>query len=185
MQHPAHAADAAYKVRTSDKDFYDPSASVHTAGSAIPAEVAIANLTTVIYHHRGEAFYWIVIPPNQQAVLEAKIRNRFTWEIGQKPCGQFVRHLSLWITPQRLEQWNITYYRIVQTERQLLFVFPGAYIWGWASGHCVIEKKYHAGDKWNCKEYAFCTRQNLMCNRAHPSKDPIYLEPLEPVDQTG
>lgn len=62
---------------------------------------SIAQLTTVIYNHRGGLKLWIVEPPAESSKLEARIRENFQDELvkGEKHCSQFVKHLSLWITP--------------------------------------------------------------------------------------
>lgn len=179
---PVAAADAEYKVMTKQKDILALSAQVHTAGSAISVQTSLANFVTIFYNHRGQPFNWIIVPDNQKAALEDHIRRAFSEELGGRECSQFVTHMSLWLTLRLLSGWKIEFSEVTLKEHQLLFVFPGAYYWGFSSGYSIMEKRYHAGDNWGGDNYRFCSVKSPLCTIAHTKMVPFYLKRKIPDD---
>ena len=178
-QNPLSSADSMYQIRSNQKESQAPLVQVNTAGSPLQVETSIAGLTVAIYHHRGDPFYWIIVPPVAKLAFEAKIRAEFREEIGDGECSRFVNHLSLWITPDRLKTWNIDFFQITQGAGQLLFLFPGTYFWGWSRGHNILEMKNHTGPEWNCGDYKFCSLMNKLCYEANKGQPGLYLQPKD------
>lgn len=179
QQNPVAAADAAFRANCNLKDFQAPLAQLNSLGSVYPVQTVFASLTLTVYHHRGSAFKWIIVPPMEKLKLEAAIRQQFNEELADLECSQFVHHLCLWVTPDRLRMWNIVFFEVTQSAGGLLFIFPGAYFWGFSTGHNVLEWKYHAGEHWDCSHYNFCLLNNPLCHRANNGATPLYLEPVD------
>jgi hypothetical protein len=76
---------------------------ISTSGSAAAMQKSVAELTTILYHHRGAPRLWIVVPPVESAKLESCVMGVFEGELGDVEekgcCSQFVKHLNLWVTP--------------------------------------------------------------------------------------
>jgi JmjC domain, hydroxylase len=166
-----------YQIRSNQKEPQAPLVQVNTACSPLQVETSIAGLTVIVYHYRGRPFNWIIVPPVAKLAFEAKIRAEFLEEIGVGECSRFVHHLSLWVTPERLRIWNIKFFQVTQKAGQLLFLFSGAYFWGWSNGHDVLEMKTRTGAKWDCGDYRFCNFRNNLCHEASYGKPGLYLQP--------
>jgi hypothetical protein len=107
------------------------------------------------FHHRGGPRKWIVIPPKARMAFETRMR----LELGDRsssPCSQFIRHASLWIEPATLRDWGIDFIEITQRAHQVLFIFPGAYYYGYSQGFSIVESKLYAGEGWSYRGYQFC-----------------------------
>jgi hypothetical protein len=141
-------------------------------------KTSVANLHWIYYIHKGSPINWIVVPPKAKEAFEAKIREVFGGEIDNPECSQFIDHLSIWIHPRFLNEWQIDFYTIKQQQGQILIVWPGSYIWGWASGWTILEKDNYASKQWSFDEYKFCNMASSLCRRAHPYPSvPMALNP--------
>lgn len=130
---------------------------------------SVAELATVIYHHRGSPRLWIVVPPTEHSNLERRIREEFQPELGEGYCSQFVKHLSLWITPDLLREWGMGFIQVLQEEKQMLFLFPSSYYWGMSTGFSIVEMKAVAGPRWELSDYRFCNPGYPLCKTAQPN----------------
>lgn len=134
---------------------------------------SVVNLTTVVYHHRGSPRLWIVVPPVEHSKLEARIWKTFRDEFAEEGyCSQFVRHLSLWITPALLREWGVGFIQVLQEEKQILFFFPSSYYWGFSTGFSIVEMKAVAGNRWEVGGYRFCDhgeQRYALCKKAQPN----------------
>ncbi len=146
---------------------------ISTPASATAMQKSVAELTMVIYHHRGSPKLWIVVPPAENGKLENHIRHVFADMLGEGQggglCSQFVKHLSLWITPDLLQSWGIKFHQVLLREKQMLFLFPSSYYWGVSTGFSVIEMKAIAGPKWELNGYRFCAPSNPLCKAVQPN----------------
>jgi hypothetical protein len=133
------------------------------AGSPLPVRSAVADLTTIYFHHRGSPRHWIVIPPTSKIAFEDRIRTEYNSEIPTPLCSQFIRHLRIWISPDTLKEWGIDFLEITQEKYQLLFIFPGSYYYGYSAGFSIVESKIHAGEHWKYNGYIFCDIGSKSC----------------------
>ena len=100
---------------------HDPHYTIATASAPLGIRTSIASLTTVIYHHHGAPRYWCVVPPTMKVKFERRLGKE------SSHCSQYIRHISLWITPKTLRSWDIEYHEVVQMAGELLVVLPGSY----------------------------------------------------------
>jgi hypothetical protein len=161
------------------------------AGALLNVRMAEASLTTAYWHHEGAARCWIVVPPTQREKFEACIRREFHLDPA-KLCNQFIRHLSIWISPKLLTEWNITHYQFEHREEELLVLWPNTYHWGWSSGYSVVEYKYHAESTnhsqdfqtWTARfdpsKYVCCDKNLDLCSEAHEKAGTVFLR-IKPV----
>jgi len=126
---------------------------------------SIAQLTTVIYNHRGGLKLWIVEPPAESSKLEARIRENFQDELGkeEKHCSQFVKHLSLWITPWLAAGLGCKLHPSPAGGEQMVFFFPSSYYRGMSTGSSIVEIKAVTGKTWEVGEYRFCGAEYPLC----------------------
>lgn len=66
-----------------------------------------------IFLHYGASEHWIIIPPADQKhpgeMLSTLCGSWYGPNWSYPICNQFVRHLSIWVPPAILTQWNIGY----------------------------------------------------------------------------
>jgi hypothetical protein len=143
---------------------------ISTASSATAMQKPVAELTTILYHHRGAPRLWIVVPPVESAKLESCVRRVFDEELGgveeKGCCSQFVKHLNLWVTPGLLRSWGVRFTQVLLREKQMLFFFPRSYFWGMSTGFSIVEAKAVAGPKWVLGGYRFCRAGYALCKPA-------------------
>lgn len=152
---------------------------ITTPGSLIHVHTSIANTQIHYYNHQGSPINWLVVPPSDRDTFELRIRNVFAAEIDLE-CSQFINHLSLWLSPDLLKSWGIEYRQISQEARQIVVIFPGSYVWAWASGFTILEKSAHACANWSFENYKFCNLQSNLCRKAHPpNSSPKVLCPAD------
>jgi hypothetical protein len=113
-------------------------------------------------------------------VFEQWIRSEFGEDLGNQQCSQFVKHLSLWITPHLLDSWGVSYVKILQTEKQMLLVFPHTYYWGFSTGFGIAEIRYVRGGHWLRDDYQSCLLRNNRCRAAYASEQAIDRSELTP-----
>jgi hypothetical protein len=147
---------------------------IATAGSVTEIQTSIAQLTTIIYHHRGSPRLWLVVPPQERAKFERKIRDTFEEKLGNSSkCSQFVKHLSIFVTPDMLKIWDVKFIQVYQIARQLVILSPLAYFWGYSTGHSIIETRNWTGSSWDLRGYQFCGLDSQFCQDAHTPDKPI------------
>jgi hypothetical protein len=152
--------------------------SVATAGAITKVKTSPAELTTIIYHHRGLPRIWIVIPPSEKINFENMIWNIFQEKFTGNPviCSQVVEHLNVLITPDLLQIWGIKFVQVRQAERQIVIMFPSAYYWGVSTGFSIIESRYWIGPAWDVQNYHFCyAASQLCCDANEPGTPFLYL----------
>jgi hypothetical protein len=132
---------------------------ISTSGSATAMQKSVAELATILYRHRGALRLWIVVPPAESAKLESCVRGVFGEELGHVEekgcCGQFVKHLNLWVAPGLLRSWSVRFTQVLLREEQMLFLFPGSYFWGMSTGFGIVDAKAVPGSKWVLGGYRF------------------------------
>jgi hypothetical protein len=147
---------------------------IYTASSITNIHTSVAELMTIIYHHRGAPQIWIVVPPTERLRLEDLIRSIFGTELkDNKECSQFIEHLSIFVTPDLLQASGINYFKVRQEEKQTMIVFPGTYISSYSTGFAVLESRYMTGPQWAFDQYRFCYPANRLCERANQSNKPL------------
>ena len=152
--------------RAGAADFYSSYITVSTAGSILPVQTSVANLTTIFFHHRGSPMRWVVVPPRAKAAFETRVRLELGEGQESGGCSQFIRHSSLWIDPETLRGWGIDFVEVTQNVYQVLFLLPGCYFYGYSTGFSIIESKVHAGERWAYgSEYRFCDARRKSCRR--------------------
>jgi hypothetical protein len=142
---------------------------ISSPGSATAVQKSVGQLTTIIYHHCGRPRLWIVVPPAEHSKLESRIREIFRDKLGEGCCSQFVKHLSLWITPDLLREWGVVFTQVLQQEKQTLFLFPSSYYCGMSTGFSIVETKAIAGPRWELNGYRFCGPSYPLCIAAQPN----------------
>jgi len=138
------------------------SVSILGHGAPIRAQATVGNCHALYLVHKGQPVQWIVVPPRHREVFEHQIR-RFLGIIEEPACSQFVKHSNLWIHPHLLRSWGIPYYEITQQAGQLLIVFPGSYIWGFATGYSLLEQKLFSHIAWKPRNECFCSMRSDGC----------------------
>lgn len=142
-------------------------------------------LYSVNYLHKGARKYWQVICPSDRPRLEEILRRFYPLRFGEHwtcpRCGQFVRHLSVYIPETTLQEWGIGITFVVQSPGDLVITFPGAPHQGWNGGWNVAEAMNYAGQDFpeTCQTYRHCFRG------CHPDiNDPGSLfENMEELDE--
>jgi hypothetical protein len=143
---------------------------ISTSGSATVMQKSVTELTTILSHYRGAPRLWIVVPPVESAKLESCVRGMFGEKLGHVEekgcCGQFVKHLNLWVTPGLLRSWSVRFTQVLLREKQMLFLFPESYFWGMSTGFGIVEAKAVLGSKWVLGGCRFCRAGYALCKPA-------------------
>lgn len=95
-------------------------------------------------------------------MLEDKIRDTYTGRTQIHNCSQFVRHLSILVSPEILDMWGIGYTTFEQNHtNRIVGTLPGAYhqIVNW--GRNLAEAaNFAAEDDWSSpRDYIYCTKK--------------------------
>ena len=101
------------------------------------------NLYSLNYLHAGAPKAWVVIKPEHRTRLEEHAR-RYHGVVNEdfmanELCGQFLRHLALWIPLETLRKWNVSYTTLLQQPGDLIVTAPGACHQGFNIGYNVAE----------------------------------------------
>ncbi|PVH86164.1 hypothetical protein DL98DRAFT_582752 [Cadophora sp. DSE1049] len=164
---PVSAADSRFRElcrRVKNTDLYGSSITIAATGSPIPLHTAPFWLTTIYYHHRGGPLKWIIIPPRAKEVFEQRVAKELRYDPAGR-CSQNITHLNLWIEPALLRAWGVEFIEFSQEEQQLLFIFPGSYLFGCSEEFSIIERKFHAGYSWSYEGYKFCNQKSDSCGK--------------------
>jgi hypothetical protein len=176
---PVRIPDKAFRalcVEAGTTHLYSSEITIATSGSPIPVRTSIADLTTIYFHHRGSPRHWIIVPPPEKTKLEDHIRREFKLNSFEQGCSQLMSHLSLWLTPELLTRWDVTFFQVTQHTDQLFVIFPQSYYFGYSRGFSIIESKFHARPSWNHKEYRSCNLNIPICREAHDGNLTQFLQ---------
>ena len=106
-------------------------------------------LSSINLLHAGASKHWVVVPPADRDLLESHLRDRFGRCFGRKwtkpRCGQFVRHMDLWVPVATLAAWGVRHQVVKQRAGQIMVTAPWAYHQGWNGGWNVAEAVNFAG----------------------------------------
>ncbi len=138
---------------------------IHTAGSVTLVQTPLAGLMQVIYHHRGAAQMWIVVPPGENVKLEVMLRKMFNIGIPTvAECPQFLRHLSVFLTEDLLRSWDIFFIQVRLEEGRSMIVFEGTYFWGHSTGFAILESKHLPGPYFVFDRHNLCSPEKQLCS---------------------
>ncbi len=100
-------------------------------------------LYSLSFHHRGASKFWVVVRPSSAARLEACLalcmEEMFGLEWATPRCSQFVRHMSVWVSLEKLGEWRVAFELVEQRAGNLIITASGANHQGWNAGDTEAE----------------------------------------------
>lgn len=120
------------------------------------------NLISLNHLYHGEKI-WIIISPSSRQALEMKLRSTDNG-FQQWQCDQFVRHAGVFIPPNILDDWNITYTVVRQKAGDIIATMPGAYHQGFCLGYSLAEACNYAPEDWTTEGYQSCSLDRCKSN---------------------
>ena len=129
------------------------------------------------YLHMGAPKCWRVVAPKDNAKLEEIMHvflnpeERMLSSRGDKKpmrppqCSQFLRHKSVYVPEELLQDLNIGYTSVVQHQGEMVITFPFAYHQGYNTGPNIAEAIGYASDRWEVfiREGLYENCQKLRC----------------------
>lgn len=133
-----------------------------TRGTAAALHIEDAGLGSINILLAGAPKLWLVIYPEHQKKLEARIRETFSNIMTLHNCSQFVRHLNILLSPRLLDTWDISYTTFEQNHtNRIVGTLPGAYHQVINSGCNLAEAiNFAVEHDWSVPEdYTFCNNR--------------------------
>lgn len=103
-------------------------------------------LYSINYLHCGEPKFWYAIPLHQSKQFESLASEVFP--TAAKHCDNFIRHKSVLISPDVLQNRGLTVNKIAQECGQFIITFPRGYHAGFNCGFNVAESINFATVRW-------------------------------------
>jgi hypothetical protein len=146
-----------------------------------------SELYSLNYLHVGAPKYWLVVPAQDSARLERRLRECYAQQPAHirnqlrlhalppppaRACSQAVRHMSVWVPAATLDRWHVRYTRVEQRAGELVVTAPGAYHQGWNGGWNVAESSNYGdgASAARARGYRFCNK------RTCPIEAPLRIE---------
>jgi hypothetical protein len=119
-------------------------------GSVFLMHIEDHRLFSLNYHHRGASKFWVIVAPSSAALVESCLATYIPEMWGPKQqvpcCSQFVRHMSVWVALETLNEWGISYEVVEQRPGDLIITVPGAYHQGFNAGANLNEAMNYGDD---------------------------------------
>lgn len=90
------------------------------------------NLPSINVVHAGQPKMWYGVPPSSGKRLESLAQS--FWPSEYLECDLFLRHKTKLISPQKLRQNGVPFYRAVQYPGEIMITWPGCYHGGFNAG---------------------------------------------------
>ncbi|KAG7400825.1 Lysine-specific demethylase 4B [Phytophthora boehmeriae] len=104
------------------------------------------DLFSINYVHTGKPKFWYGIPPDAAPQLERAAQSMFPEK--HHTCSQFLRHKTSLISPARLREFGVPFYRAYQKPGEFVITFPAAYHQGFNLGFNIAEAVNFASLHW-------------------------------------
>ncbi|CAI5736989.1 unnamed protein product [Hyaloperonospora brassicae] len=95
------------------------------------------DLYSINYLHTGKPKFWYGVPPDSGPQLERAAQSMFPEKHHQ--CHQFLRHKTSLISPARLKEFGVPFYRAYQKPGEFVITFPSTYHQGFNLGYNIAE----------------------------------------------
>lgn len=156
MARPGHA----------DAEFQRPSVTLYDGelGTPFAARRDKANLHYVDVLIMGRPKLWVVVPDG--AAFEAAVR---LIKRKDTTCDSWVQHHNIWPKLEWLKQQGLEYSVAWQEQDQVVVISPGAYCFGFSTGHNISASQYYATEdwQWNPKtSFNFCDEEEVSHKKA-------------------
>ncbi|RMX66117.1 hypothetical protein DD238_001171 [Peronospora effusa] len=104
------------------------------------------DLYSINYVHTGKPKFWYGVPPDAAPQLERAAQSMFPEKFHE--CHQFLRHKTSLISPARLREFGVPFYRAYQKPGEFVITFPATYHQGFNLGFNVAEAVNFATLHW-------------------------------------
>jgi len=105
------------------------------------------DLYSINYIHFGAPKQWYSISQEDARKFEKAMQS--IWPTDAKQCGQFLRHKTYLISPERLQsQFNIKVNKLVHCEGEFVITYPYGYHSGYNLGYNCAESVNFANEAW-------------------------------------
>ncbi|KAH7484498.1 hypothetical protein PRIC1_003807 [Phytophthora ramorum] len=104
------------------------------------------DLYSINYVHTGKPKFWYGVPPDAAPQLERAAQSMFPEK--HHACSQFLRHKTSLISPARLREFGVPFYRAYQKPDEFVITFPAAYHQGFNLGFNIAEAVNFATLHW-------------------------------------
>lgn len=95
------------------------------------------DLYSINYLHTGKPKFWYGVPPGAATQLERAAQSMFPEKYHE--CNQFLRHKTSLISPARLKEFGVPFYRAYQKPGEFVITFPATYHQGFNFGFNIAE----------------------------------------------
>ncbi|ETV90987.1 hypothetical protein H310_14324 [Aphanomyces invadans] len=103
-------------------------------------------LYSINYLHTGKPKVWYTVPPHHAARVERVCQTMFPHDY--VACHEFLRHKTSLVSPAKLHEFDVPYYRAVQGPGDFIITFPRAYHQGFNTGFNIAESVNFATLRW-------------------------------------
>lgn len=151
---------------------HTPYAYVSQSLSPFSMHIEDAGLQSANILYAGEPKLWVIIAPHYRQLLEEKLKSNFR---AISSYAQFMRHLALIISPQKLAEWEIDFLIVIQRPGELIITFPFAY-------HFSFNLRPNRAEAINLtldpnwkppKDYVYCS---MKCSLAPITREMLLIE---------
>ncbi|CAH0482520.1 unnamed protein product [Peronospora belbahrii] len=104
------------------------------------------DLYSINYLHTGKPKFWYGVPPDAASQLERAAQSMFPEKYHE--CHQFLRHKTSMISPTRLREFGVPFYRAYQKPGEFVITFPATYHQGFNFGFNIAEAVNFATLHW-------------------------------------
>ncbi|CAI5736331.1 unnamed protein product [Peronospora destructor] len=104
------------------------------------------DLYSINYVHTGKPKFWYGVPPDAAPQLERAAQSMFPEKFHE--CHQFLRHKTSLISPARLKEFGVPFYRAYQKPGEFVITFPATYHQGFNLGFNIAEAVNFATLHW-------------------------------------
>jgi jumonji domain-containing protein 2 len=139
-------------------------------GTCFPMHTEDMDLGSVSFLHWGKSKVWIIVAEDCATKLENAInetlknlKSATDPSIKIDPCNNIMRHKDYLVTPEFLEQFDISYTLLFQQPGEFIITFPRGYHEGFNLGPNIAEAVNFGNEKW--VSYG-CRAVNCSCKRA-------------------
>ncbi|GAB9463597.1 hypothetical protein Gpo141_00001051 [Globisporangium polare] len=104
------------------------------------------DLYSINYLHTGKPKFWYAVPPQSASQLERAAQSMFPEK--HHACNQFMRHKTSLISPSRLKEFGVPFYKAYQQPGEFVITFPATYHEGFNLGFNIAEAVNFASLRW-------------------------------------
>ncbi|CEG44695.1 DNA damage-responsive repressor GIS1/RPH1, jumonji superfamily [Plasmopara halstedii] len=104
------------------------------------------DLYSINYLHTGKPKFWYGVPPHAATQLERAAQSMFPEKYHE--CTQFLRHKTSLISPARLKEFGVPFFRACQKPGEFVITFPATYHQGFNFGFNIAEAVNFATLHW-------------------------------------